>query len=103
MTRKGARNAFLRSYHIPSILLHYPRLVRSMRRLAVLDEMTAATCIRDLKAGRRWSSEAVNRYGGTHKVATDACKYRRAISLPPEALLRWTADCSRGKGEKDDK
>jgi len=86
MTRKGTRNAFLRSYHIPSILLHYPRLVRSMRRLAVLDEMTAATCIRDLKAGRRWSSEAVNRYGGTHKVATDACKYRRAISLPPEAL-----------------
>jgi hypothetical protein len=85
MTRKGARNAFL-CYHIPSILLHYPRLVRSMRRLAVLDEMTAATCIRDLKAGRRWSSEAVNRYGGTHKVATDACKYRRAISLPPEAL-----------------
>jgi len=57
----------------------------------MLDEMTAATCIRDLKAGRRWSSEAVNRYGGTHKVATDACKYRRAISLPPEALR--ATDC----------
>ena len=80
MTTRGARSAFLRSYHIPSILLHYPRLVRSMRRLAILDEMTAATCIRDLKAGRCWSSEAG--YGGTHKVATDACKYRRASLLP---------------------
>jgi len=38
MTTKGARSAFLRSYHIPSILLHYPRLVRSMRRVAILDE-----------------------------------------------------------------
>jgi hypothetical protein len=102
MTRKGAR-AFLRSYYIPSILLHYPRLVRSIRRLAILDEMTAATCIRDLKAGRRWSSEAVNRYGGTHKVATDACKYRRAISLPRKRCVRWTAEYLRGKGEKDDK
>jgi hypothetical protein len=81
MTARGARSAFLRSYHIPSILLHYPRLVRSMRRVAILDEMAAAMCIRDLKAGRRRSSEAVNRYGGTHKVATEAWKYRRAISL----------------------
>jgi len=86
MTTKGARSAFLRSYHIPSILLHYARLVRSMRRLATVDEMTAATCIRDLKAGRHWSSEAVNRYGGTHKVATDACKYRRAINLLPGSV-----------------
>jgi hypothetical protein len=83
MTTRAARSAFLRSYHIPSILLHYPRLVRSMRRLAILDEMTAGTCIRDLKAGRRWSSEAVNRYGGTHKVASEAWKYRRALSLLP--------------------
>jgi len=82
MITKDARSALLRSYHIPSILLHYPRLVRSMGRLAILDEMTAATCIRDLKAGRRWSSEAVNRCGGTHKVATDACKYRRTSLLP---------------------
>jgi hypothetical protein len=81
MTTRGARSAFPLSYHIPSILMHYPRLVRWMRRLAILDEMTAATCIRDLKAGRRRSSEAVNRYGGTHKVVTEAWKYRRAISL----------------------
>jgi hypothetical protein len=103
MTTKGARSAFLRSYHIPSILLHYPRLVRSMRRLAILDEMTAASCIRDLKAGRRWSSEAVNRYGGTHKVATDACKYRRAMPPPGKGCLRWTAECLRRKGANDDK
>jgi hypothetical protein len=83
---KGARSAFLRSYHIPSILLHYPRLVRSMRRLAILDEMTAAACIRDLKARRRWSSDAVDRYGGTHTVATEAWKYRREMSLLPESL-----------------
>ena len=86
MTRKGARNAFLRSYHIPSILLHYPRLVRSMRRVAILDEMAAATCIRDLKARRRWSSDAVDRCGGTHKVATEAWKNRKATSLPPESV-----------------
>jgi len=86
MTTKGARSAFLRSYHIPSILLHYPRLVRSMRRVAILDEMAAATCIRDLKARRRWSSDAVDRYGGTRKVATEAWKYRRAISLLPGSV-----------------
>jgi hypothetical protein len=72
MTTKGARSAFLRSYHIPSILVHYPRLVRSMKRVALLDEMAAATCIRDLKARRRWSSDAVDRYGGTQMVAREA-------------------------------
>jgi len=86
MTSKGARSAFLRSYHIPSILLHYPRLVRSMRLVAILDEMAAATCIRDLKARRRWSSVAVDRYGGTHKVATEAWKYRRATGFLPGSV-----------------
>jgi hypothetical protein len=86
MTTKGARSAFLRSYHIPSTLLHYPRLVRSMRRVAILDEMAAATCIRDLEARRRWSSDAVDRYRGTRKVATEAWKYRRAISLLPRSV-----------------
>ena len=81
MTTKGARSAFLRSYHIPSILVHYPRLVRSMKRVALLDEIAAATCIRDLKARRRWSSDAVNRYGGTQMVAREAWSYRRATSL----------------------
>jgi hypothetical protein len=81
MTTNNARSAFLRSYHLPAILLHYPRLVRAMRGIAMLNGMEAAACIRDLKAGRRWSGEAVNRYGGTHKVAADACKYRKAISL----------------------
>jgi len=40
----------------------------------MLNGMDAAGCIRDLKAGRRWGTEAVNRYGGTHKVAADAWK-----------------------------
>jgi hypothetical protein len=83
MTTKGARSPFLRSYHIPSILLHYPRLLRSMRRVAILDEMAAATCIRDLKARWRWSSDAVDRFGGTHKVATEAWKYRKATVFLP--------------------
>jgi len=83
MTTKGARSAFLRSYHIPSILLHYPRLLRSMRRVAILDEMAAAACIRDLKARRRWSSDAVDRFGGTHKVTTEAWKYRKATVFLP--------------------
>ena len=81
MTTNNARSAFLRSYHLPAILLHYPRLVRAMQGIAMLNGMEAAACIRDLKAGRRWSNEAVNRYGGTHKVAADAWKYRKAISL----------------------
>jgi hypothetical protein len=86
MTTNNARCAFLRSYYLPAILLHYPRLVRAMQGIAMLNGMEAATCIRDLKAGRRWSSEAVNRYGGTHKVATEAWRYRRVISLLPGSV-----------------
>jgi hypothetical protein len=71
----------LRSYNLPAILMHYPRLVRAMRGIAMLNCIEAAACIRDLKAGRRWSSEAVNRYGGTHKVTVDAWKYRRVTNI----------------------
>jgi hypothetical protein len=77
MTSYSARCAFLRSYQILSILTHYPRLIRAMRGTALLSGMEAAICIRDLKAGRRWSVEAVNAYGGTRKVLVDAWKYRR--------------------------
>ena len=77
MTTNGARCAFLRSYQILSILTHYPRLVRTMRRIALLSGTDAAICIRDFKAGRRWSVEAVNEYGGTRKVLVDTWKYRR--------------------------
>ena len=86
MTANNARVAFLRSYYVPAILVHYPRLVRAMREIAMLNGTEAAACIRDLKAGRRWSSEVVNRYGGTHKVATHAWKYRRAISRLPSSV-----------------
>ncbi len=81
MSTSNARRAFLRSYYLPAILRHYPQLVRAMQGIAMLNGIEAAACIRDLKAGRRWSGEAVNRYGGTHKVATEAWKYRRAIGL----------------------
>jgi hypothetical protein len=47
-----------------------------MRGIALLSGTEAAICIRDLKAGRRWSVEAVNEYGGTRKVLVDAWKYR---------------------------
>lgn len=77
MTIHSARCAFLRSYQILTILTHYPRLVRAMRGIALLSGTEAAICIRDLKAGRRWSVEAVNEYGGTRKVLVDAWKYRR--------------------------
>lgn len=80
MTTNNARCAFLRSYHVPAILVHYPRLVHAMKGIATLTGLEAAACIRDLKAGRRWSSTAVNRYGGTRKVAADAWKYRKAIN-----------------------
>jgi len=48
----------------------------------MLSGMEAAACIRDLKAGRRWSSRAVNECGGTRKIVADAWKYRRV----PQAL-----------------
>jgi hypothetical protein len=87
MTANNARSAFMRSYHVPAILLHYPRLVRAMRGIAGLNGVEAAKCIRDFKAGRRWSSEAVNRYGGTRRVTTDAWKCRRTTNF----LARSTA------------
>lgn len=78
MTANDARLAFLRAYHIPSILIHYPRLVHAMRWVAELSGTEAAACIRDLKARHRWSGDAVDRYGGTHKVVADAWTYRKA-------------------------
>jgi hypothetical protein len=77
MTTKHARRAFLRSYHVPAILINYPRLVRAMQGVAMLSGIDAASCIRDLKAGHRWGGAAVNAYGGTRKVLVDAWKYRR--------------------------
>ena len=77
MTIYTARCAFLRSYQILSILTHYPRLIGAMRGAALLSGTEAAICIRDLKAGRRWSVAAVNEYGGTRKVLVDAWKHRR--------------------------
>jgi hypothetical protein len=58
MTTQSARCAFLRSYQILTVLTHDPRLVRSMRGIAMLSGTEAAICIRDFKAGRRWSIEA---------------------------------------------
>lgn len=81
MTTHGARSAFLRSYDIPAILSHYPRMVRAMQGIVILNGAEAAACILDLKAGRRWSSEAVNRYGGTRKVAGDAWRYRNVARM----------------------
>jgi hypothetical protein len=78
MTTNGARNAFLRSYDIPTILLRYPRLMHAMRRIAALSRIEAAGCIRDLKAGHRWSNRTVNLYGGTRRLANDAWHGRRA-------------------------
>ena len=77
MTTNGARCAFLRSYQILSILTHYPRLVRAMQGIALLTGTEAAVCIRDLKAGRRWSVKAVDDYGGTRRVLDDAWRYRK--------------------------
>src|SRR5258708_13211931 len=96
MTANNARSAFLRSYHVPAILLHYPRLVRAMRGIASLNGLEAAACIRDPKAGRRGSTEAVNRYAGTHKVSSLTWKSRRTantllVTPPLSALLKYLA------------
>jgi hypothetical protein len=104
MTTANARRAFVRSYDLPTILMHYPRLVRAMRGVIALNGDEAAICIRDLKAGRRWSGEAVNHYGGTHKVAADAWKCRRATRVSrPVSRWRWqggTRDVERQTSER---
>jgi hypothetical protein len=46
MTTANARRAFVRSYHLPTILTHYPRLVRAMRGVVALNGVEAAICIR---------------------------------------------------------
>jgi len=48
-----------------------------MQGIALLSDMEAAICIRDVKAGRRWSVETVNECGGTRKVLADAWRYRK--------------------------
>jgi len=52
----------------------------------MLSGMEAAACIRDLKAGRRWSCRAVNDCGGTRKIVADAWKYRRVSQALREGL-----------------
>jgi hypothetical protein len=41
MTTKHARRAFRRSYHVPAILINYPRLVRAMQGVARLSGIEA--------------------------------------------------------------
>lgn len=77
MTKHSVRCAFRRSHLIPEILVRYPRLLRSIQRVASLDCVEAATCIRDFKAGHRWSGRTVDRYGGTGKLVNHAWKHRR--------------------------
>ena len=42
MTTNNARRAFLRSYHLPAILIYYPRLIRLMEEIATLSGIEAA-------------------------------------------------------------
>lgn len=54
-----------------------PQLAATVQGTALLRGTEAAICIRDPKAGRRWSVEAVNEYGGTREVLVDARNYRK--------------------------
>src|SRR5258706_13122922 len=103
MTTNSARSAFLRSYHLPAILLHYTRLVRAMQGIAMLNGMEAAAGIADLKAGRRWSSEAGNRYGGPHKVGIGAWKNREETGLLPGSVAANAPRnvCAAGNGRSE--
>jgi hypothetical protein len=42
LTTNNARCAFLRSYHLPTILMRYPRLVRAMQGIVMLNGIEAA-------------------------------------------------------------
>ena len=54
----------------------YPRLLAAMQWVAILSPGEAACCIRDYKAGRDWSGEAVNHFGGTRAVLQRAWETR---------------------------
>lgn len=83
MTTSGARSAFIRSYQIPAILVHYPRLIQAIQKLALVNDFEAAACIRDFKAGLKWSGPRVNHYGGARKVVADAwCQRANIRTLP---------------------
>ena len=54
----------------------YMRLERLMMFAACLSRGESHACIRDFKAGRAYSGEAVNHYGGTRAVMDAALRLR---------------------------
>lgn len=61
---------------IVPIEARYPRIIRLMQFAACLSRGEASACIRDFKAGRAYSGEAVNHYGGTRAVIDAVLRLR---------------------------
>jgi len=55
---------------------NYPRLINALTRQGILSRSEAQACIEAFKAGRNYSSEAVNHYGGVKRMMRDAIHYR---------------------------
>lgn len=58
------------------IAVRYPRLIHALQFVACLSDGEAISCIRDYQRGDAYSGEAVNHYGGTKKVISDAARAR---------------------------
>lgn len=63
-------------------------LVQLMMFAACLSESEARNCLRDYRAGHKFSGEAVNHYGGTYAVVFRAVELR--TNYPLRKMLRET-------------
>jgi hypothetical protein len=67
----------MRAYLSPAQLeAKYSRLLANMRWAAMLSNGEALACLRDYRAGDKYSGEAVNHYGGTVAVVKAAASLR---------------------------
>jgi hypothetical protein len=65
--------------------MKHERLIRHMMWVACLSRGEAEACLRDAKAGREWSGEAVNHFGGTGAVIRAAVRTRKRAHKAWEA------------------
>lgn len=60
--------------------IRYPRLVRCMQYVAILNQSEAACALRDWRDGITWGGgEAVSHYGGIKKVLDNAIYCRHYV------------------------
>jgi hypothetical protein len=69
-----------------AVRARYPHLLAAMKWVAILSNGEAIGAIIDHREGRRFGCEAVNHFGGTHRVIAEAIRVRqtvRTLTLAP--------------------